>query len=67
MGGLLRESGASVLVTLKAFPKTDVAQKAAEAARLAPKVKTVLEVDLLHYSLRIVLICEAFIEDISMI
>ena len=49
MGGLLRESGASVLVTLKAFPKTDVAQKAAEAARLAPEVKTVLEVDLLHY------------------
>ncbi|MDN5567635.1 MAG: AMP-binding protein, partial [Paracoccus sp. (in: a-proteobacteria)] len=31
IGGILRETRAKVLVTLKAFPKTDVAQKAAEA------------------------------------
>ena len=46
---LLRESGAKVLVTLRAFPKTDIAQKAAEAVRLAPDVHTVLEIDLARY------------------
>ena len=49
IGAILRETNAKVLVTLKAFPKTDVAQNAAEAVRLAPNVKTVLEVDLLRY------------------
>ncbi len=49
IGAILRETGAKVLVTLKAFPKTDVAQKAAEAVKLAPNVKTVVEVDLLRY------------------
>ena len=49
MAALLRETGASVVVTLKPFPKSDVAQKAAEAVRLAPAVTTVLEVDLVHY------------------
>jgi len=49
IGAILRETGAKVLVTLKSFPKTDVAQKAAEAVGHAPNVKTVLEVDLLHY------------------
>ena len=49
IAALLRETGAKVLVTLKAFPKTDVAQKAAEAVRLAPNVTTVLEVDLVRY------------------
>ncbi|MCV2870208.1 acyl-CoA synthetase [Defluviimonas sp. WL0002] len=49
IAGILRETGAKVLVTLKAFPKTDVPQKAAEAVRLAPNVKTVLEVDLSRY------------------
>lgn len=49
IAGILRETKAKVLVTLKAFPKTDVAQKAAEAVRLAPNVKTVVEVDLLRY------------------
>ncbi|MCA8869705.1 MAG: acyl-CoA synthetase [Rhodobacteraceae bacterium] len=49
IGAILRETGAKVLVTMKAFPKTDVAQKAAEAVAHAPNVKTVLEVDLLHY------------------
>ncbi|MGJ8623656.1 MAG: acyl-CoA synthetase [Yoonia sp.] len=49
IGAILRETNAKVLVTLKAFPKTDVAQKAAEAVRLAPNVTHVLEVDLLRY------------------
>ncbi|NNE80604.1 MAG: acyl-CoA synthetase [Silicimonas sp.] len=49
IAGILRETNAKVLVTLKAFPKTDVPQKAAEAAALAPNVKTVLEVDLNRY------------------
>ena len=49
IGGILRETGAKVLVTLKAFPKTDIAQKAAEAVKLAPNVQTVVEVDLLRY------------------
>ena len=49
IGAILRETGAKVVVTLKAFPKTDVAQKVAEAVALAPGVKTVVEVDLLRY------------------
>ena len=49
IAGILRETGAKVLVTLKSFPKTDVAQKAAEAAAKAPNVQTVLEVDLRGY------------------
>ena len=49
IAAILRETGAKVLVTLKSFPKTDVAQKAAEAVRLAPNVTHVLEVDLHRY------------------
>lgn len=49
IAAILRETNAEVLVTLKAFPKTDVPQKAAEAVAMAPNVKTVLEVDLLRY------------------
>lgn len=49
MAALLRETKAKVLVTLKAFPKTDVPQKAAAAVALAPNIETVLEVDLLRY------------------
>ena len=49
IAAILRETNAKVLVTLKAFPKTDVPQKAAAAVALAPSVKTVLEVDLLRY------------------
>ncbi|MFZ1725828.1 MAG: acyl-CoA synthetase [Albidovulum sp.] len=49
ISAILRETGAKVLVTLKSFPKTDVAQKAAEAVKHAPKVTTVLEVDLNRY------------------
>ncbi|SNT68671.1 acyl-CoA synthetase [Paracoccus seriniphilus] len=46
IAGILRETNAKVLVTLKSFPKTDVAQKAAKAVSLAPNVTHVLEIDL---------------------
>ena len=49
IASILRETGAKVLVTLRAFPKSDVAQKAVAAVKLAPNVKTILEVDLLRY------------------
>ncbi|MEM6727685.1 MAG: acyl-CoA synthetase, partial [Pseudomonadota bacterium] len=49
IAAILRETGAKALVTLKAFPKTDVPQKAAEAVAMAPDVKHVIEVDLLSY------------------
>lgn len=49
IAAILRETNAKVLVTLRAFPKTDVAQKAAAAVALAPNVETVLEVDLHRY------------------
>ncbi|MCC6000807.1 MAG: acyl-CoA synthetase [Pararhodobacter sp.] len=49
IAGILRETKAKVVVTIRAFPKTDVAQKVAEAVANAPDVKTVLEIDLLRY------------------
>ncbi len=49
IAAILRETDAKVLVTLRAFPRTEVAQKAAEAVKLAPNVQTVVEVDLLRY------------------
>ena len=49
IGDILRETNAKVVVTLRAFPKTDVAQKTSAAVALAPNVKTVLEVDLLGH------------------
>jgi fatty-acyl-CoA synthase/long-chain acyl-CoA synthetase len=49
IGAILRETNAKVVVTLRAFPKTDIAQKVAEALTHAPGVTTVLEVDLLRY------------------
>lgn len=49
IGAILRETGAKAVVTLRPFPKTDVAQKVAEAVRHAPQVHTVLEVDLNRY------------------
>ncbi|WP_112875193.1 acyl-CoA synthetase [Paracoccus endophyticus] len=49
IAGILRETRAKVLVTLKSMPKSDVAQKAAAALTLAPGVETVLEVDLARY------------------
>lgn len=49
IAAILRETGAKVVVTLKSFPKTDVAQKVANAVKMAPNVETVLEVDLARY------------------
>ena len=49
IAAILRETDARVVVTLKAFPQSDVAQKVAEAVKHAPHVHTVLEVDLLRY------------------
>ncbi|MDP2493748.1 acyl-CoA synthetase [Shimia thalassica] len=49
IAAILRETDAKVVVTLKAFPKTDIAQKVAEAVRHAPHVHTVLEIDLNRY------------------
>ena len=46
IAGILRSTNAKVLVTLKSFPKTDVAQKAAAAVALAPNVQHVIEIDL---------------------
>ncbi|MCB5410216.1 acyl-CoA synthetase [Pseudogemmobacter faecipullorum] len=49
ISSILRETNAKVVVTLRAFPKTDIGQKVAEAVRHAPGVKHVLEIDLLTY------------------
>ncbi|WCR10641.1 acyl-CoA synthetase [Paracoccus stylophorae] len=46
IAGILRETRAKVLVTLKPFPKTDVAQKAAAAVSAAPDVTHVIQIDL---------------------
>ncbi len=49
VAGILRETKAKVLVTLKAFPKAEVAQLANDAVAMAPCVETVLEIDLNRY------------------
>ena len=49
IAALLRETGAKVLVTMRAFPKTEVAQLAAAALADAPNVETVVEVDMLPH------------------
>lgn len=49
IAAILRETGARVLVTLRSFPQTDIAQKVARVLDLAPGVETVLEVDLAPY------------------
>lgn len=49
IAALLREQGARVLVTLAPFPKTDIAQKAAQALAEAPGVTHLIEVDLLRH------------------
>ena len=49
IAGILREVGAKVVVTLAPFPKTDLAERIAEAVALAPDVGVVLEVDLGRY------------------
>lgn len=47
IAGILREGNAKVLVTLKAFPKVELAELAAKAVAQAPNVKTIVEIDLL--------------------
>lgn len=49
IAAILRETNAKVLVTLRPFPKTDLAQKAAAAVAHAPNVHTILQVDLGGY------------------
>ncbi|SLN20874.1 Long-chain-fatty-acid--CoA ligase [Roseovarius albus] len=49
IGAILRETNAKVVVTLRGFPKTDIAQKTHEAVKFATNVKTVLEIDLNRY------------------
>ncbi|MEM6488365.1 MAG: acyl-CoA synthetase [Pseudomonadota bacterium] len=49
LAGLLRETGARVVVTLKSFPKTDIAQRVHAAVAAAPNVTHVLEIDLAGY------------------
>ncbi|MEM6973520.1 MAG: acyl-CoA synthetase [Pseudomonadota bacterium] len=49
IAALLRENEAKVVVTLKPFPKTDIAQKVHAAVGEAPGVKAVIEIDLARY------------------
>ncbi len=49
IASILRQSGARVLVTLRAFPKSDLAQKAAAAVAEVPEVAHLIEVDLHRY------------------
>jgi len=49
IAALLNETKAKVLVTLAPFPKTDVSERAARAAALAPDLTFILEVDLKRY------------------
>ncbi|ARO15009.1 fatty-acyl-CoA synthase [Ketogulonicigenium robustum] len=49
IAGILRETGAKVVVTLKTMPGADVAQKTAAALRDVPNVTHVIEVDLARY------------------
>ena len=49
ISAILRASNAKILVTLKAFPKSNVAQLASAAVAKAPNVKHILEVDLNKY------------------
>ncbi len=49
IAAILRETGAKAVVTLAAFPKTDLAEITAQAVAMAPDVKTIYEVDLKRY------------------
>jgi fatty-acyl-CoA synthase len=49
ISGILRETDAKVVITLRSMPKTDIAQKCAEAVAHAPGVQTILEIDLASY------------------
>ena len=49
IAGILNEVNAKVVITLKSFPKTDVAQRVDEALAVANGVSTLIEIDLLRY------------------
>ncbi|PZX19051.1 fatty-acyl-CoA synthase [Palleronia aestuarii] len=49
IAAILRQTKAKVLVTLRSFPKSDVAQKAHAAVAMAPDIRHVVEVDLRRY------------------
>ena len=49
IAAILRDANAKVVVTLRAFPKTEIAQTVAEALKSAPSVTHVIEIDLLKY------------------
>jgi len=49
IAAILRETKAKVVVTLRAFPRTDLPQRVAAAVAMAPGVNTVLELDLRGY------------------
>jgi acyl-CoA synthetase (AMP-forming)/AMP-acid ligase II len=49
ISAILRETGATMLVTIAPFVKTDIAEKAAEAVRYAPECRIVLEADIARY------------------
>ncbi len=49
IASILRETGAKVVVTLAPFPRSDVAQKVAEAVADAPGVETIVQVDFKRY------------------
>jgi len=49
IASILRETRARVVVTLRAFPKTELPQRVAAAVAMAPGVQTVVEVDLAPY------------------
>ena len=49
MAGILNEVNAKVVITLRSFPKTDVAQRVNEALAATDGVSTLIEIDLLRY------------------
>lgn len=49
IAAILRDSDAKIVVTLRAFPKTDIAQRVAEALNDTPGVETLIEIDMRKY------------------
>ncbi|WP_339108669.1 acyl-CoA synthetase [Thioclava sp. GXIMD4216] len=49
IAALLRETRTRVVITLRAFPQTDIAQKMAQALADAPEVTDIIEIDLARY------------------
>jgi acyl-CoA synthetase (AMP-forming)/AMP-acid ligase II len=49
IASILRDADAKIVVTLKAFPKTEIPQNVAEALKEVPGVDTVIEIDMRKY------------------